>query len=381
MIKNSEIYKYLFNKNMIFDGDTFEFTTFNFYKTNVKNVINELVDVKKKFLEEINRVLVKNNITNEKYLFKNKIIYPKFNYGFAKFQTNLNNVAICNNGTYHLNITLPTELTPDGKIANLQKFRDMHSNAIRAIQWFEPFLIGLYGSPDILNLLGENYSGGSLRIALSRYIGLGTYDDKKMEKGKILNDFNYQGKNHYFEKYHQETSYNPPLQIGYDINYNKFLKHGIELRIFDYFPEEYLEDIFNFIILICAHSLQDEIPDPKECPYWNDFVIEVIKNGSLALVYPEFRDKINIIFDTYSIKWFPFIKKKPRSILHFMNKISGKLYYMYKDFSICKKMSPDMRYVNFVNYNSLIKNSLKSIFITPDSISTSSSTHVNTTTT
>ena len=49
-----------------------------------------------------------------------------------------------------------------------------------------------------------------------------------------------------------------------------------------------------FIILICAHSLQDEIPDPKECPYWNDFVIEVIKNGSLALVYPEFRDKINI---------------------------------------------------------------------------------------
>ena len=28
-------------------------------------------------------------------------------------------------------------------------------------------------------------------------------------------------------------------------------KHGIELRIFDYFPEKYLEDIINFIVLLC----------------------------------------------------------------------------------------------------------------------------------
>ena len=38
-----------------------------------------------------------------------------------------------------------------------------------------------------------------------------------------------------------------------------------------------------------------------------------------------------------------------------MNKISGKLYKKYKDFSICTKMSPNMKEIKFVDYNSIIK--------------------------
>ena len=346
--KHAIIYNKLFDKNMIYDGDTFEFTTFNFYKSDVKSVINELINVKKLFLTEVNMKL------HNKGIFKNKIIYPKFNYGFVKFQTNLNNVAICNNGTYHLNITLPTELNKQGNILKEDHFKNVHSNAIRAIQWFEPFLIALYGSPDILHMLNPAYSGGSLRLMLSRYIGLGTYDTTKLIKGKMLNDFDY--KNHYFEKLHENSPYIPPTTIGYDINYNKFVKHGIELRIFDYFPEEYLEDILNFIILLCQYSIDNIIPDPKIDSDWIDFVMNVLKNGSVTMVLPKLSEKINDIFNTKSISSCLFLRrKKPRTILHFMNKIGNKLHHTYKDFSICQKMSPNMRDIQFVDYNSKIK--------------------------
>jgi len=366
LIDTSSLYKKLFDKNMIYDGDTFEFTTYNFYKTNTNRVVEELKSIKQSFLLEMNTILVNtkpNNLDISKnYVFTDTLIYPKFNYGFAKFLTNMNNVAICNNGTYHINITLPTELDNKGNIFNPEKFRKVHENAIKAIQWFEPFLVGLYGSPDILHLLNKDYAGGSLRLMLSRYIGLVIYDTTTMEKGKLLNDFVYKNKNHYFNTLHENSPYNPPETIGYDFNYNKFIKHGIELRIFDYFPEDYLQDILNFIILLCQFSVCQVIPDPKEDTELQYFIIDVLKNGSDALVSQSLRDKINLIFDTYEPNCFFSNKRgKHKKILDFMNKISNKLYYMNKELSVCQKMSPDMKPIKFVDYNSIIKNEFASL--------------------
>lgn len=362
LTENSEIYNKLFQKNMIYDGDTFEFTTNDFYKTNTIKVIEELKSVKKVFLNEMNARLIeidKKDISKN-YIFTSKLIYPKFNYGFAKFLTNMNNVAVCNNGTYHINITLPTELDKKGNIKDPIKFKKIHSNAIKAIQWFEPFLVGLYGSPDILHLLNKEYAGGSLRLMLSRYIGLDIYDTDKMEKGKMLNDFVYKGKNHYFNKLHENSPYNPPETIGYDFNYNKFIKHGIELRFFDYFPEDYLKDIMNFIILICQHSLFHDIPDPKKDDELQEFIIKVLKNGSKTKVSQSLRDKINLIFDTYKPSCIVTLKRgRSKSLLSFMNKISNNLYDMYRDFSICYKMSPNMTPIKFVDYNAEIKKEFK----------------------
>lgn len=365
----------LFTNNMIYDGDTFEFTTFNFYKTNVRNVIGELNFIKKAFLTEVNHLLIDNKPKNldisKNYIFNDKIIYPPFNYGFAKFLTNKDNLAICNNGTYHINITLPTELNKKGEIANADNFKDVHSNAIKLIQWFEPFLIALYGSPDIMNLINERYAGGSLRLMMSRYIGLGTYNTTDMIKGKMLNDFKYKnnydisGDNqayHWFSKLHQDSPYNPPDTIGYDINYNKFTKHGIELRIFDYFPEEYLEDIINFIILLCQHSFYNQIPDPHFETHWSTFVIDCIKNGSDAKVnyffYLRLRQLLDI--DYIGCCWI-FESKRDRTVLEVLNELAEHLYNNYKDFSICEKMSPDMKSIKFVDYNRKIKNEFKKL--------------------
>jgi hypothetical protein len=355
----------LFNNNMIYDGDTIEFITYDFYKTKVKNVVDELKFIKDKFLKEINKLLVDNKPTDvsNNYIFNDKIIYPPFNYGFAKFLTNKNNIAICNNGTYHINITLPTQLNKKGEIENQEIFRDVHSNAIKLIQWIEPFLIGLYGTPDIMHTLNETYAGGSLRLMLSRYIGLGTYDSNKMIKGKMLNNFDYSNNNHWYTKLHENSPYSPPEKIGYDINYNKFTKHGIEIRIFDYFPENYLEDIINFIILVCQHSYYTEIESPLENELWKDFTIQCIKKGSEAKVNYLLYCKLKYIFDINYINcWdFFFESKKDRTLISVLNEIKNNLYDNYKDFSICKKMSPDMKKINFIDYNKEIKEEYKKL--------------------
>ena len=344
----SPVFNKLFEKNVIYDGDTFEFTTFNFYKTTVPAVINELKGIKNEFINELNKRLV-----SKLTVFKKKIVYPPLNYGFARFITNPDNLAICNNGTYHINITLPTKLNEDGEIEDLEKFKSVHANAIRAIQWIEPFLAALYGSPDILHVLNPLYSAGSQRLCLSRYIGLGTYDTQTMEKGKLLDTFDYKNTKMYFNDLHKDSPYIPPTTTGYDFNYNKFTKHGIELRIFDYFPESHLESIMNLLVLVCQYSIDNDIPDPKLCDEWNNLVINTIKSGSDTPVKPDLYLKIYKIFGVNACYWWPFYYSQ--SLTPVINRIANHLYVNYKNSPVCKKMSPNMKYIELSDYNRVIK--------------------------
>jgi hypothetical protein len=359
----SPSYAGFFDTNLIYDGDTFEFTTYNFYKTNVKSVIKELCDVKRNILGEINK-----RIVSKFTVFKKPLIFPKFNYGFARFLSNPENAAICNNGTYHINLTLPTKLDKDGEIDNPELFKLQHANAIRAIQWIEPLLVGLYGSPDILSLFNQSYAAGSQRLVFSRYIGLGTYDSKTMEKGKLLDTYVYSntGKNYYTQLHSKEstsTPYIPPATIGYDFNYNKFKKHGIELRIFDYFPEEYLESIMNLIILVCQYSLYTDIPDPNENEEWVNICVKAIKKGSSSKIVYNFYSHLYRVFGIQQDSWIfysRFLKMKA-PMLYVANRLAAKLYEKYSTDSVCKKMSHDMKPVVLVDYNSLIKKLYKKL--------------------
>ena len=373
-------YKRLFKKNVSFDGDTVEFITSRFFKTTVKKVVEELVEIKRKFIAEIDAHLSK------KLLFKNSaIIYPPYNYGFVSFLTNTDNLGICNNGTYHFNITLPTKISKyDNSIIDMELFKNTHSNAIRIIQLVEPLLIALYGSPDILHTIAaaasnrnndneNNYCGGSLRIMMSRYIGLGTYDSDTMESGKKLDDCIPPK---YFERLHHDGDKNKYLvnsKIGYDINYNKFKNHGIELRIFDYFPEEYLCDVFDFIILLCEHSMYKKIVKPQNNNSWNDMAIQCIKKGSDATISQDFYDLLNDIFEMDSDNYccscfFAATETASSRPIIILNKISKLLYKRYVEnldhynnnpLSIIKKMSPGMKPNQLIDYNKIIKNNFE----------------------
>jgi hypothetical protein len=326
---------------MIYDGDTFEFTTFNFYKATVQSTVDELRTIKATYLREVNEHLPQFG----------PLSYPALNHGFAIHQTNPRNISTCNNSTYHINITLPTKLI-DGCIANEKEFRDRHANAIRGIQWIEPLLVALYGTPDILSCLDSAYAGGSQRLALSRYIGLGTYETSRMEKGKLMQTT----PSDYMKCMHTKSPYNPPQITGYDFNYNKFMKHGIEFRALDAFPVQYLEPVMNFLVLVCDYSTKYAIPDAIHEPAWTDATVEVLRKGSTAILEAPYYKAIRSVFGMNTWATFCsdfFICQEDLVPLSIIQGLSDHLWKKRGDVSA--KLAPGMTPPQFFDYNADVK--------------------------
>ena len=267
-----------FENTYCFDGDTVEFMTLDYYKTTTNKVIDELLHEKKRFLRHLNKIPTLNTV-----------IYPKKNYGFARFKTNPNNLAIFNNGTYHLNFTLPTMLNDKAEIKDRKKFIQEHKKGIVMIQIFEPFFIALYGSPDPLaqsSTYKYRFPKGSQRVAASRYIGGGTYDTYRMTTGKLLQEdtktvMNDKPKFFWYKKLYEQIHYKMNDKIGFDINFNKFLNHGIEIRFLEWFDESLLPGILEAFVYILDHSLSLlPIQTPIKSPLWNNMMYRAVLEGS-----------------------------------------------------------------------------------------------------
>ena len=291
-----------YNNEWLIDGDTIEFVTINFYKNKLTNILYELKYFKYKFINNLNNYFKDNNIFNE----YGKINLMNSNYPIAIFLTNLNNISVFNNGTLHYNITLPTFLNDDGEIENFNEFIKIHKNAIKIIQWFEPFLISVYNTPDYFHNVDSKCSNCSQRCAISRYIGIGTFDTDEMVRGKLLQisiDKFENNKNWWYHKYHLDSSYKSLETIGLDINFNKHYNHGIEIRFFDHIlDEEHVFESFEFIILLMDFILENpdlELPNPINHDIWNNIVYNCIKNG--------INYKLNIDEITFYKKLFTFI--------------------------------------------------------------------------
>lgn len=270
----------------VFDGDTVEFMTLNFYKVKATTAIKELLDYKIRFLKEFNSFIKIQGLHKE----KGTLVYPPRNPGFAVFYSNPGNVVMFNNGTYHINLTLPSMLGPQNEdgIATLaypELFRQQHKVCIKMFQWFEPFLIAVYGTPDPLSFTSPIFSKGSQRCAVSRYIGIGTYDVEKMPEGKIMtlpikDVIGSQTDYWWYSTYHKISGYVALEQIGMDINYKKHYNHGIELRFFDWFPENRLQTLITELVYLCELALdRDETGVAALSKTWNLFVIGVLKEG------------------------------------------------------------------------------------------------------
>ena len=320
-----------YGHNYIFDGDTIEFITQNFYKTTVDNCVEELVSYKAMFLEKLNSLTVG----------LPKLIFPQVNYGLIQFKTNPNNINIFNNGTYHINLTIPTQLDSNGNIQDIQLFEKQHSNAIKLLQWIEPLIILLYGSPDVFSY-NDNamYASGSLRLVASRYIGIGTYNANLMKKGKLLNDLKSTMFMHLYEKswynqIYQKTDYISNEFMGYDFNYAKHYNAGIEFRILDYFPEAALPGIINFIILILDHSLENDIKlSAYECDEWHDFTQDVLINGYTVKIPDKFAQVLNNFTN------FPLINES--NAITYIKLLIEYLHTTYSNNITSSHMSPNM---------------------------------------
>jgi hypothetical protein len=289
-----EVFSDGYEKWFCFDGDSIEFITLNFYKNTLSACIEELLTYKQKFLNELNRFLVERRLWREKGFLG----YPSMNPGFAIFSTNPQNIAMFNNGTYHINITLPTFLAPkreDEEIAQIMYpdlFREDHRRYIRLLQWMEPILIAIYGSSDPFSKGHKGFARGSQRCAVSRYIGIGTYDTKSMKEGKILqvpvNEIHGTDTDFWwFSTYHRDSAYLPLEKIGLDINYRKHFNHGVELRFFDWFPEEKLPELCSFLVYLADASMNLPITnEPILSETWNDCVLGMFRYGADWILPP-----------------------------------------------------------------------------------------------
>lgn len=289
LIETSQIFDKKYNVNYMYDGDTIEFMTQNFYKTTIKDNIDELIREKYLYLEAINYAFQKHVLYPE----LGPLMYPVKNEPFVCFLTNKTNIGIFNNGTYHLNFTMPTQLDTTIKPLYPSEFVNQHKAAIRYIQYLEPLIIALYGTPDPFSKVSPFYSKASQRCAVSRYIGIGTYNTEEMKTGKILTiettDCLASKKDYWwYTQYTKDSHYNPLTKIGVDINFNKHDNHGIEIRFLDWFPEHLLEDLMICIVNTLDYSLKYGLPsDPTICPIWNGLVVKMLKEGSDAMITDE----------------------------------------------------------------------------------------------
>jgi len=262
------------NEKWVFDGDTIEIVTVNFFNNTLYKILDELKRNKSEFITNINESFKRLGIFKQ----YGPLSFMKTNHPFANYLTNENNINMFNNGTLHYNLTLPTKLNENKHIQNIEKFVKDHSKAIRIIQWMEPFLIAVYGSPDPLG-----YSKASQRCAVSRYISIGTYDSDTMKIGKLLKIKPDILSNLDYWWYNKIDGYNKLDEIGLDINFNKHYNHGIELRFFDHLDPLKIKQSFKFVIFLMDIILEsDDILDfdnPIFNKTWNQFVVNIMNHG------------------------------------------------------------------------------------------------------
>jgi hypothetical protein len=88
--------------------------------------------------------------------------------------------------TYHFNLTIPTELNKDGEIKDKVDFIK-HQRTIRLFQWLSPlFMVKFDLQITSHNDTTVNLTKASQRCAMSRYIGVGTYDTDVMKTESLF---------------------------------------------------------------------------------------------------------------------------------------------------------------------------------------------------
>lgn len=295
LIDFSQTLKNTYETSYTFDGDTIEFITQDFYKTTADRATTELITQKETWLQHF-RVFCQ-----QKRLFRQygAPCWPRQNPGFAVFWTNPKNIVMFNNGTYHINLTAPAELGPPDEhgvptLAYPDLFRFHHQKIIRLFQWLEPLLVAVYGTPDPLSATSPKYSKASQRCAVSRYIGIGTYDSAAMPEGKCLTlPIDKIRGSHlpywWYSVYHMTSGYKILEKIGLDINYKKHWNHGIELRIFDWFPEDRLNELLEILIRTMDVALQTPLAE-EAClsREWNAAVVQILQEGPTTRLPPSF---------------------------------------------------------------------------------------------
>lgn len=275
----------------MWDGDTVEFMTQNFYCATVERVLAELEEAETRFSAEM-AVLPRTGLLAAYGPLR--LATPR-NEPFATYLTHPRGVAMFNNGTLHVNVTLPTRLGWNRTPLWAMEFLEAHRALARLVQWLEPLWIARFGSPDPFAALGDvqdvcdgriaRFAAGSQRLAVSRYIGLGTFDTDRMPTGKILQvPRGTAGPLPWYDWLYARTHYAALDVVGLDLNYNKHWAHGLELRFFDQMQMADLRVVLEQLVVLCDVALTVRgrhgiVANPRNSPSWVAAAGEALLEG------------------------------------------------------------------------------------------------------
>jgi alanine dehydrogenase len=338
LLKECAYYQGIYGTSFAFDGDSLEFITQGFYCGTVSTCITELMEQKRRFLGEVAPLFSAWQLGD--------MVYPEHNYGLVSFLTTQNrNLSLCNNGTYHINLTLPS-LLKDGVLANRNAFIQDHLQLIPYIQAVEPLIVACYGTPDVFSVAepGLSYAIGSQRVRLSRYISLQTYDAEAPLNGKLL-FVDKPEDPHFWHHGFENSPYLVNDKLGYDINFNKFKNHGLEIRFLEWFPEQYVGDLMNFLVLLAQHSLvKGKFILGR--PAYASLLIKCVERGFRAMLTAA---ECNVVLRDLQLP----LVLEPQRALELLRRISDQLYERYHDSPLVQQMSPGMTKPQLVSYNQM----------------------------
>lgn len=305
--QNPDVFQEEYDQTYTFDGDQIQCMTQHFYKATISSVLHELLFIEKEIIRALNS-LPREGVLKTYGPFQ----LLRQSYPFASYVTNLKHNAMCHHGSIQIHITLPTKLNEKGEVENVKKFVEEHQNYARLIQWIEPLLVGVYGAPDPLvesKQWGSGYAAGSQRIAISRYVGLGTYDTDKMEEGMMLNKRTDQLHDiDWYESFYEKTEYECVKELGMDLNFHKYDGHGLEIRILDDVPLSSLESILSLLIHLADVSLFKSIKNAKKSQIWHTIAERCVHLGK------GYQMDVSDQYELFHLLEIPYISKEPLGI-------------------------------------------------------------------
>ena len=212
------------------------------------------------------------------------------------------------------------------------------------IQVVEPLIVAVYGSPDIFSVINSEYSIGSQRATRSRYISLQSYDINTPVNGKLLLQPRPEDPCHWYNRLAQ-SPYQLHTDIGYDINFNKFKNHGVEIRFLDWFPEAHLKGLMDFFILLGQHACSVGASSYQKEEY-HDIILTCLRKG--------FTGVLTAYQVTMILRDCGLLEKEEKDMppYQLLEHISAVLFRRYRNTDTVQKMSPGL--VNppvLINYN------------------------------
>lgn len=301
-----------------------ELISTNFSNRTIDSIAKEIIDLENHFI----KIHMKNPHTKQKVDMYGPLTthfcgasseilipeHPTINAKKYKFQTDRMTDYL---GSYHITITLPH--TQD---IGTKEFVKMHQNMAQQLQWIEPLLVTGFFSPTQKAVGNPNEPEGSFRVMSVGWGNFAGSDVRKMGteglnratnlKSTWRNGIEFTGTkklNYCSEKappqYKKAKSVHTGdfRTFGFEFDIPKCEKlynpndcpradgkpmeppFGMEIRIFDHFPAEYLIELLRIIVLLGANAQRSPA---NEYVYtnkiWKDALHSIMKDGWNAII-------------------------------------------------------------------------------------------------